>query len=61
VTSSPTHAIAPNPSLAHLLAVLSIVLLVVVLAAVLTTALPPKLLDPQWQLALIAALLNDYG
>jgi hypothetical protein len=59
VTSSPTHAIAPNPSLAHLLAVLSIVLLVVFLAAVLTTALPPKLLDPQWQLALIAALVNN--
>ncbi len=59
VTSSPTPAISPNPTLARLLATLSIVLLVVFLAAVLTTALPPRLLDPQWQLQVIAALVNN--
>jgi hypothetical protein len=59
VTSSPTPAIAPNPALARLLAPLSIVLLVVFLAAVLTTALPPRLLDPQWQLQAIAVLVNS--
>jgi hypothetical protein len=59
VTTSPSPAIAPNPSLARLLAVLSMVLLVVFLAAVLTTALPPKLLEPQWQLQLIAVLVNS--
>jgi len=59
MTSSPSPAIAPNPGLARLLAALSIVLLVVFLAAVLTTALPPKLLDPQWQLQLAAALINN--
>lgn len=59
MSSSPPTAIAPNPALARLLAVLSIVLLVVFLAAVLTTALPPKLLDPQWQLQLIAVLVNS--
>jgi len=58
VNSSPSPTIAPHPALARLLAVLSIVLLVVFLAAVLTAALPPKLLDPQWQLALVAALVN---
>jgi len=59
MTSSPTPAITPNPALARLLAALSIVLLVVFLAAVLSTALPPSLLDPQWQLALIATLVNS--
>jgi len=59
VNSTPPTAIAPNPSLARLLAVFSIVLLVVFLASVLTTALPPKLLDPQWQLQLIAVLVNS--
>nr|WP_286194616.1 HpsJ family protein [Synechococcus sp. CCY 0621] len=59
VTSSPTPAISPNPTLARLLAPLSIVLLVVFLAAVLTTALPPRLLDPQWQLQAIAVLVNS--
>jgi hypothetical protein len=59
MTSSPSLAIAPNPALARLLAALSIVLLVVFVAAVLSTALPPKLLDPQWQLALIATLVNS--
>ena len=59
MTNSPSPAIAPNPALARLLAPLSIVLLVVFLAAVLTTALPPRLLDPQWQLQAIAALVNN--
>ncbi|MCT0208008.1 HpsJ family protein [Synechococcus sp. CS-1332] len=59
MTSSPTPAIAPNPALARLLPPLSIVLLVVFLAAVLTTALPPRLLDPQWQLQTIAVLVNS--
>ncbi len=59
MTSSPSPAIAPHPALARLLAVLSIVLLVVFLASVLSTALPPRLLDPQWQLALVAALINS--
>ncbi|MBW4529543.1 MAG: HpsJ family protein [Aphanothece saxicola GSE-SYN-MK-01-06B] len=59
MTSSPTPAIAPNSALARLLGALSIVLLVVFLAAVLTTALPPRLLDPQWQLQLIAVLVNS--
>ena len=59
VTSSPTPAISPNPTLARLLATLSIVLLVVFLAAVLTTALPPRLLDPRWQLQAIAVLVNS--
>jgi signal transduction histidine kinase len=58
VTSTPTSAIAPNPSLARLLAALSIVLLVVFLAAVLTTALPPKLLDPQWQLQFATTVIS---
>ncbi len=59
MTSSPSPAIAPHPGLARLLAALSIVLLVVFLASVLVTALPPRLLEPQWQLALIAALVNS--
>ena len=59
MTSSPNPLIAPNPALARLLAVFSIVLLVVFLASVLTTALPPQLLDPQWQLQLIAVLVNS--
>lgn len=58
MTSSPVPAIRANPALARQLAALSIVLLVVFLAAVLSTALPPRLLDPQWQLQLIAVLVN---
>jgi hypothetical protein len=59
MTSSCSPGITPNPGLARLLAALSIVLLVVFLAAVLSTALPPKLLDPQGQLPLAAALINS--
>jgi hypothetical protein len=38
---------------------LSIVLLVIFLATALTTALPPMPLNPPWQLALIAVLINN--
>jgi hypothetical protein len=48
VTSSPTTTVNPSPALARQLAALSVELLVVFLAAVITTALPPRLLDPQW-------------
>jgi hypothetical protein len=49
----------PGLALAPLLALLSIVLLVVYLAAVLSTALPPQFVDPPWQLALVAVLINN--
>ncbi|MCP9834238.1 MULTISPECIES: hypothetical protein [unclassified Cyanobium] len=48
-----------SAAVARLLATVSPVLLAVFLAAVLTAALPPKLLDPAWQLGLIAALINN--
>ena len=44
--------------MARLLAALSIVLRVMFLGAVLTTALPPRLLDPQWQLQLATTLIS---
>ncbi len=56
---SPPSSAARSVSLARLLAALSGVLLVVFLAAVLPVALPPRLLDPQWQLQLAAALINN--
>jgi hypothetical protein len=56
---SPASAIASSPYLARLLAALSPVLLVVFLAAVGSVALPPKLLDPSWQLALIASFITN--
>ena len=58
VRSPTTPVICPDPSLARLLAVGSIVLPVVFLAAVLTSAMPPKLLDPTWQLQLAATLIS---
>ncbi len=59
MTSSPTAPTTPHPFLARLLAAPSVVLLVVFLASVLSTAPPPRLLEPQWHLALIAALVNS--
>lgn len=58
---SPSPPLSPVPSapLPRLLEALSIVLLVVFLAAVLTTALPPRLLDPQWQLGSTEVLINN--
>lgn len=50
---------ARSAFLSRLLAALSIVLLAVFLAAVLTTALPPRLLEPQWQLQFAAVLINN--
>lgn len=59
MTDSHGSALAASPYLSRLLATLSPVLLVVFLAAVGTVALPPKLVDPSWQLALIAALITN--
>jgi len=58
VTSIPSPVIPAHPGLARLLAALSIVLVMVFLASVLTTALPPKLLDPQWQLQFATTLIS---
>ncbi|MCP9899564.1 HpsJ family protein [Cyanobium sp. Cruz CV13-4-11] len=58
-SASPDSALAASPSLSRLLATLSPVLLVLFLAAVSTEALPPKPLDPAWQLALIATIINN--
>lgn len=44
---------------ARLLAAVSPLLPVVFLVAVLSAALPPRLLDPLWQLGLVAALINN--
>ena len=49
----------PSLSLASLLSALSSVLLVVFLASVLSAVLPPKPIDPQWQLLLAASLVNN--
>lgn len=51
--------VASSISLAQLLSALSLVLLVVFGVSVITPALPPQPLDPQWQLALVAALVNN--
>lgn len=59
MASRRTPEIAPGPSQAQLLAALGIVLLVVVLSAVLTSALPPALLVPQWQLRLVATVVDN--
>ncbi|MDM7954452.1 MAG: HpsJ family protein [Cyanobium sp. CZS 25K] len=59
MTDSPASALATSPYLSRLLATLSLVLLVVFLAAVGSVALPPKLLDPPWQLALIATVITN--
>jgi hypothetical protein len=59
VRSAATPQDDRGAALARLLAALSVVLLGVFLAAVLTTALPPKLLDPQWQLGLTEVLINN--
>jgi hypothetical protein len=58
-SASPDFTLAASPYLSRLLATLSPVLLVVFLAAVSTVALPPKLLDPAWQLALIATIITN--
>jgi hypothetical protein len=59
MNDSPIGRIWPSVPLARWLSVFSSALLVVFLAGVLTTALPPRLMDPQWQLALAAALMNN--
>lgn len=59
MTASPDSTLAASPYLSRLLATLSPVLLVVFLAAVATVALPPRLLDPSWQLALIATMITN--
>lgn len=57
--ANPPAPSSTSDSLSTVLSALSIVLLVIFLASILTTALPPKPLEPQWQLALIAALINN--
>lgn len=59
MTASPDSALPTSPYLSRLLATLSLVLLVVFVAAVVSAALPPKLVDPSWQLALIAAIITN--
>ncbi|KEF43342.1 MAG: hypothetical protein ER33_00950 [Cyanobium sp. CACIAM 14] len=59
MNDSATSEIEPRISLARWLSVFSICLSVVFLAGVLTAALPPRLMDPQWQLSLVAALVNN--
>jgi len=59
IPASPESTLPASPYLSRLLATLSLVLLVVFVAAVVTTALPPRLLDPAWQLALIAAIITN--
>jgi hypothetical protein len=59
VQAKPSAPSTTSDALSTVLAALSIVLLVIFLASILTTALPPKPLEPQWQLALIAALINN--
>ncbi|MBD2550904.1 hypothetical protein H6G65_15190 [Microcystis elabens FACHB-917] len=54
-----THQDDRGAALARLLAALSIVLLVVFLANVLTTVLPPKLLDPPWQIGFTTTVINN--
>jgi hypothetical protein len=44
---------------ARLLAALSLIFLVMFVAAVVIASAPPKLLDQTWQLAVIAALINN--
>lgn len=57
--SDPVLVSAPSPFLGRLLAGLAIALVVVFLAAVLTAVLPPRLLDPPWQLQFTAVLINN--
>ncbi|MEA5391442.1 HpsJ family protein [Cyanobium gracile UHCC 0139] len=59
MTASPDSTLPASPYLSRLLATLSLVLLVVFVAAVGTVAVPPRLLDPTWQLALIAAIITN--
>jgi hypothetical protein len=59
MTASPDSTLPTSPSLSRLLATLSLVLLVVFVAAVVTAALPPRFVDPSWQLALIAAIITN--
>ncbi|MCT0207923.1 HpsJ family protein [Synechococcus sp. CS-1332] len=59
LSPSPPPAAVLSASRPRLLEALSIVLVVVFLAAVLTTALPPRLLDPQWQLGFTETLINN--
>lgn len=59
ITASPDSSLPSSPYLSRLLATLSLVLLVVFVAAVVTTAVPPRLLDPSWQLAVIAAIITN--
>lgn len=59
MSPSPPPSTVPSGSLPRLLEALSIVLLAVFLAAVLSTALPPRLLDPQWQLGFTEVLINN--
>ncbi len=59
MSPSPSPSPVPSASLPRVLQALSIVLLAVFLASVLTTALPPRLLDPQWQLGFTEVLVNN--
>ena len=59
MNDGPTTGIHSSVPLARWLSIFSTTLLGVFLAAVLTTAVPPRLMDPQWQLALVAALVNN--
>jgi len=57
--ASSSFAITTDPSLAGVLEALSLVLLGLFVAAVLVSAWPAKILDPHWQLALTADLINN--
>ena len=57
-SKSPTP-ISTDPAFAGVLEALSLALLGIFLTSILVSAWPPKLLDPQWQLALTADLINN--
>jgi len=59
-SKSPTSTpISTDPSLAGVFEAISLALLGIFLATVIVGAWPPKILDPQWQLAFSADLINN--
>jgi len=59
VQSKSPSPISTDSSLAGVLEALSLALLGIFLATVIVRAWPPKILDPQWQLAFSADLINN--
>lgn len=58
-SSSPSNLDRDPEEIGVILSRISIALFVIFAAVVISTALPPRLLNPTWQLRLIAALVNN--